>query len=806
MRNVSLVCILLPLLMVLLVSHTYGQNWQLVWADEFDGTEVDTTQWSFQIGDGCPDLCGWGNGEEQYYTAENATVEDGLLRITAREDSVGGRAYTSTRMRTLGKAEWTYGRIEVRAKMPRNAGFWPAVWMLPSEEAYGGWAASGEIDILEVFGNDARTVHGTIHFGGESPRNTFEGGSWSLPFRDFSRGFHDFAIEWVPGEFRWYVDGNLYHTQNTWYTTEARFPAPFDQPFHLLVNVAIGGAAGAPDARTPFPQSMDIDYIRVYQSDNEAPSVVLDAPIDGTMLAPESDVTLQATAEDPDGLLSRVVFYAGDAVLAVDDAAPFEVTLGPVPEGCYTLRAKAIDNLGGEAWSADAQLTVGSCGQAPYTLLPARIPGTLQAEHYDLGGEGIAYHDLDDSNAGNALGNDFRTDEAVDIDYALGSEQGYFVRDFEAGEWLAYQVDILASGAFNIDLRTRSDDGATVSVFTDSVEVVGGLSIPAASRDGFFTVRASNMALEAGVQTLRIQADEGVFAMDNITLIPYVEPPAAGTFVIDDFSDLTGAAWNYFGSAQGMVTAGGGLDPFMQATFSGTGGMGDAFYGVMWNNLPDTAQALIPADPWFSVRVRHAGTGTTVDRYAFEITVREDTNGNGWTTGEEDSHRLDTVFDTVAFNDEWISISAPLSAFVDLETGGNGILEGALDEVVFVVSQVAGPDPSAVQIDLDDIIISSGPLSTGVTSSVPQTAVFLPPYPNPTSGIAQLVYDLDQPGLTEVYVYDLLGRRVLQAPQQFQTVGRHGLQLDLSRFSPGVYFVNLHANGRIQTRRIVVAR
>lgn len=806
MRRYAACIGLLLVMMMLPIREAVAQNWQLVWADEFEGTEVDTTKWSFQIGDGCPELCGWGNGEEQYYTAENATVADGMLRITARRDSVGGRAYTSARLRTIGKADWTYGRFELRAKLTRSTGFWPAVWMLPSDEAYGGWAASGEIDILEIFGNASGTVHGTLHFGGESPQNTSSGGSWTLPLRNFSTSFHTFAMEWVPGEFRWYVDDLLYHTETDWYTTEARFPAPFDQPFHLLVNLAIGGAGGTPDASSRFPQTMEVDYIRVYQADNEAPTVQLDAPADGAVVAPGTDLVLRATPTDTDGLISRVLFMADDGVLAVDETAPYEATLGPVAEGCYVLRAKAVDNLGGEAWSADHQVTIGSCVQAPYAMLPAAVPGTIEAEHFDLGGEDVAYHDADDTNAGNALGNDFREAEAVDIDYALGSQQGYFVRDFTAGEWLEYQVNVDITGAYTIDLRASSEGGATVSVQVDGVELVGGLAIPASSNNGFTTIRTTNVAMAAGVQTVRVEATEGTLALDQIVITPYVEPPAAGTFVIEDFADLTGAAWNYFGNAEGMVTNDGDTDTFMRATFSGTGGTGDAFYGVMWNNLPDTEQAVFPADPWFSVRVRHSSTETTVAQYAFEITVREDTDGDGWTRDREDSHRLDVVFDQAAFNDEWIQISAPLSSFVDLETGGNGILEGALDEVVFVVSQVVGSDPSAVVIDIDDVILSAGPLSTGIDASVPQTLALSQPYPNPTTGFAHLTYELAQPGPAAVTLYDLLGRQVRHTPMGFQTVGKHAFRVDLSDVSSGVYFVRLNASGQVQTRRIVVAR
>ena len=242
-------------------------NWELVWSDEFDGTTLDPAKWSAQIGDGCDqNLCGWGNEELQWYQAENASVGEGLLTITARRDSMGGRAFTSARLRTLEKGDWTYGRVEVRARLPQGQGIWPAIWMWPTENVYGTWAASGEIDIVELLGHEPARVHGTLHYGGPAPENTHSGAYFELPSGTFADGFHVFAIEWEEGEIRWYVDGSLYQRQTEWRSSGGPFPAPFDQRFHLVLNVAVGGVwPGNPDASTSFPQSMEVDYIRVYQ-------------------------------------------------------------------------------------------------------------------------------------------------------------------------------------------------------------------------------------------------------------------------------------------------------------------------------------------------------------------------------------------------------------------------------------------------------------------------------------------------------------------------------------------------------------
>ncbi len=241
-------------------------SWTLVWSDEFEGSELDLEKWSVQTGDGCDqNLCGWGNNELQWYQADNIEVSGGYLTITARQESAGGRAYTSARIRTKGMGDWTYGRIDVRARLPTGRGLWPAIWMLPTENRYGGWAASGEIDIVELVGHEPDRVHGTLHYGGEWPDNVYSGAPFVLSSGSFADRFHTFTLEWEEGEFRWYVDGRHYQTQTEWFSAGQPFPAPFDQPFHLLLNVAVGGDwPGSPDARTTFPQSMVVEYVRVY--------------------------------------------------------------------------------------------------------------------------------------------------------------------------------------------------------------------------------------------------------------------------------------------------------------------------------------------------------------------------------------------------------------------------------------------------------------------------------------------------------------------------------------------------------------
>lgn len=245
------------------------ENCELVWADEFNGTRVDPQRWTFQLGDGSQVglPSGWGNSELQWYTEENAIVADGMLTITARKESIQpGFEYTSTRLRSRNKADFKYGRFEMRARMPIGKGLWPAFWMLPTDTRYGRWAASGEIDVVEYLGSEPNEILGTIHYGGGWPDNTQTSTDYTLPTGTFHDDFHVFAVEWEETEMRWYVDDVQYATVTDWNSTAGPFPAPFDVEFHMLLNLAVGGGLpGSPDADTQFPQEFVIDYVRVYQ-------------------------------------------------------------------------------------------------------------------------------------------------------------------------------------------------------------------------------------------------------------------------------------------------------------------------------------------------------------------------------------------------------------------------------------------------------------------------------------------------------------------------------------------------------------
>ena len=249
------------------VNEWDKEGWALVWNDEFDGPALNLEKWSFEIGGH-----GWGNNELQYYSDDDSTafIQDGKLVIradlvpqgTGSSDNL--RYFSSARLRTNGKGDWRYGRIEVKAKLALGQGIWPAIWMLPTDWMYGGWPESGEIDIMEHVGYDPGRVHGSIHTGSYNHKiNTQRGGSKLLD--KISSKFYVYAIEWYEDRIDFLIDDAKYFSFqndgkndfNTW---------PFNQRFHLLINIAVGGDwPGSPDETTQFPTEMEVEYVRVYE-------------------------------------------------------------------------------------------------------------------------------------------------------------------------------------------------------------------------------------------------------------------------------------------------------------------------------------------------------------------------------------------------------------------------------------------------------------------------------------------------------------------------------------------------------------
>ena len=320
-----------------------GDLLTLVWSDEFNGTKLDPNVWFFETGDGSQyDIPGWGNNELQYYLPDNARLEGGKLIIDAKLETVtlpdDRFGYTSARINTRDRFAFKYGRIEASIKMPAGQGLWPAFWMLSQDSDYlcDGepcvWAAIGEIDIVEAVnlgGTGGNEIFGTIHYGGEFPNNQSTETRYT-PSVNITESFNTYAVEWDEFEIRWYFNGLLYAMQNSWDSDAdgKDFPAPFDQDFYVLFNLAVGGNfPGSPNGTTPFPSTMEVDWVRVYSGEEPPPVDPADR-----------------------GLIPEVI------ISAADGAAP-DLVVGFDPFGSGT---GIVENFAGDSSFANVvQVTVG---------------------------------------------------------------------------------------------------------------------------------------------------------------------------------------------------------------------------------------------------------------------------------------------------------------------------------------------------------------------------------------------------------------------------------------------------------------
>ena len=418
-----------------------AQCYRLVWADEFDGAALNDANWSYQTGDGCPSLCGWGNNEEQYYREENVEVSGGTLKLHVREENFGGRNYTSGRVRSVNKVAFTTGRMEASMKMPSGGqGYWPAFWLLPEDYHYGTWPLSGEIDIMEMAGHLKSRVSGTVHFGQLFPNNSWVGDEYFLPGATLDDGFHEYAIEWEVDEIRFYLDGVLYATRES--SELDPDPWRFDRDFHFLLNCAVGGwFPGPPDGTSIFPDTMEVDYVRVYQDVNE------------TMVSGRGAV-LPATADEPyyvqplDGA-SYVWTVPGDAAVSSGQGTP-----------------KATIDWGSDAGTVSVAITAPTC-----TATVERSIEVLQTDCRDL------LMDFEDQILLHAIGTDgdYLFNEPNPASDAINSSStvGRFARN--AGSpfsVLRYVVDAISDAdqlvngelVFEMDVYAVSPPGTQISL------------------------------------------------------------------------------------------------------------------------------------------------------------------------------------------------------------------------------------------------------------------------------------------------------------------------------------------------------
>ena len=248
------------------------EEYSLVWSDEFGNNELDQSKWSFHLGDGCPNLCGWGNNELQFYTdnAENIFIQDGFLVIRALKEQTNGYNYSSSRIHTDNKFEFQYGRVDIRAAMPSPFGTWAALWLLNKDYSIYNpgalWPSGGEIDIMEYLGEDPDDVMGTAHFGTDFPANhRYISKHFQASDMNFDEQFYVFSLIWEEDKIQWLVNDNIYHEITPTETSAHGQPYPFNDEYFLLMNLSVGGNLPQAPIASQYPGELIIDYVRVFQ-------------------------------------------------------------------------------------------------------------------------------------------------------------------------------------------------------------------------------------------------------------------------------------------------------------------------------------------------------------------------------------------------------------------------------------------------------------------------------------------------------------------------------------------------------------
>ncbi|MEX2961114.1 family 16 glycosylhydrolase [Microbulbifer sp. TYP-18] len=494
------------------------QNPEPVWEDNFDGTELDLSKWEPMIGNGCSyGICGWGNNELQYYRAENASVANGLLTISANKERVGGQNYTSARLRTASLpngGQWTNGRFEARIRIPDGEGMWPAFWMLPTDPDQG-WPVSGEIDIMESTGQADEYVSGTIHYGPPYPNNLFTSNRLLSQPEPWSADFHIYGLEWEPYEMRWYVGDQLYARLNPGDIGDASYWTFEDHQYHFLLNLAVGGTLGGTVNDALLPQTMLVDYVRVY--DRGQPSLVGDRIVDAGETTAYS--VTGATGDNPDFSWN-------------------------IPSGATLVSGSGTDRIV-VSWESSGTVSVNvtdSCGSRdlnlPVYVAPKLIP-EITLDDFETSGE-LAYTFFDGTFVQDAANPqpDATNSSPTVAKYIRSSAAQYDVIIAATSAIQDAAPFLSGAKAFYMDLFTSAAPGTQILVQLEDSAVATAGNYPTGRHSKY----AAYTGGEGGWQRLKFELDDRIDggtadnAVDSLVILFAPDSYSGDTYYWDNFA------------------------------------------------------------------------------------------------------------------------------------------------------------------------------------------------------------------------------------------------------------------------------
>ncbi len=466
-----------PVLLLILTLPLFRLNaqksdFELIWSDEFNYTGLpDSTKWKYDVGGH-----GWGNDELEYYTykrTENARVENGKLIIEARKEDYKGKDFTSARIVAKGNGDWLYGRIEIRAKLPNGCGTWPAAWMLSNDWTYGAWPESGEIDIMEHVGHAMGVNHVSCHsFDYQWKKGTQK--TASIYLKSIDSAFYTYALEWRPDRIDAFVDDSLYFTLKKEPGGWTRWP--FDKPFCLILNVAIGGAWAASNGidESVFPQQLVVDYVRVYKFKSGKDTIPPTAPVNLIANTSENRISL---LWDPGYDNYGIKYYkilCDDKEVGTSVRHDFEVD-NLAANKKYSFKVYAVDWSGNESPALTGQFSTAKSALQ-------RVPGIVQAEDY------VKQSGVFNEKSSDTLG-------GIDVCW------------IEPGDWLDYSIDVSKTNDYVIDFRSATErvDGI-IEVYNISGKLLTAAPINnTRSWQSWQVFPSAKFRLEKGKQDLRLK-------------------------------------------------------------------------------------------------------------------------------------------------------------------------------------------------------------------------------------------------------------------------------------------------------------
>ena len=500
--------LVISIIVLFAVNPVYG-GYKLVWSDEFDGSAIDKANFKHEVYPGVVSS----SSEKQYYTsrAKNSYIKDGKLVIEVYKEKYDINDYTSARLNSYGKRDFLYGKIEAKIKTAKGKGLGSEFRMMPTEAAYGTYALSGQIEIMNFDGGKPNEITSGLAYGAQGHSSTRVLQRYADHSAELCDDYHVYSVEWQPSEMRWFVDGNLYATQTDWYSAFAAFPAPFDKEFYLVFNVTVEGDV---DENITWPRQMLVDWVRVYQVDgrNLSPKVELFEPKNDTYFEAGADIVIKAKANDPDGNIAKVEFYNGNELIGEDRNAPYTF-IWKAADGCYVLKARAVDNKGfGHGRSAEVIVGNG-CPPEPFHGKPMAIPGKIEAEDFDISTKEMAYYDTDPGNNGGAYRN-------TGVDIQECQEGGFNLGWMEDGEWMDYAVNVTKPGNYDIVCRAASpNDYAEMRIEFDDVNKTGTISIPKTGDWQRFTdIVIKSVKLSTGKQVMKVVVERDGFNLNYIEI------------------------------------------------------------------------------------------------------------------------------------------------------------------------------------------------------------------------------------------------------------------------------------------------